>query len=108
VTPSSSSDAAVNSSGRSQVSPVRIATVRSCATALALRTPGGGYRIAIASYLGKGDSFGTSVLGFSVAYDDQNERDYEALAKAVVGAASHANRSTRRFRAGCAGSEPRP
>lgn len=49
-----------------------------------VRTPGGGYRIAIASYLGRGDSFGTSILDFSVAYADQNERDYESPVKAVT------------------------
>jgi hypothetical protein len=41
-----------------------------------------GYRIAIASYLGKGDSFGTSILDFCLAYADQNERDYESPVKA--------------------------
>jgi predicted alpha/beta hydrolase len=48
-----------------------------------VRTPGGGYRIAIASYLGRGDSFGTSILDFSVAYADQTEQDYQALVIAV-------------------------
>ena len=45
--------------------------------------PVGGYRIAIASYLGKGDSFGTSILDFCLACADQNERDYESPVKAV-------------------------
>ena len=63
-----------------------------------MRTPGGGYRIAIASYLGKGDSFGTSILDFSVAYADQNERDHESPVKAVVGAASCGNRSRPKLR----------
>ena len=48
-----------------------------------VRTPGGGHRIAVASYLGKGDSFGTSILDFCLAYADQKERDYESPVKAV-------------------------
>jgi hypothetical protein len=42
-----------------------------------------GDRIAIASYLGKGDNFDQAIADFSAAYADQNERDYEALAGAV-------------------------
>ena len=39
--------------------------------------------MAIAAYLGRGDSFDRAIADFSVAYADQNERDYEAFAKAV-------------------------
>ena len=42
-----------------------------------------GDRIAIAAYLGKGDAFDRALADFSVAYADQNERDYDAFAKAV-------------------------
>jgi hypothetical protein len=42
-----------------------------------------GDRIAIASYLGSGSSFDRAILSFSEAYAEQNERDYQALAKAV-------------------------
>jgi uncharacterized protein (DUF2252 family) len=42
-----------------------------------------GDRIAIASYLGKGDSFDHALAEFAAAYADQNERDYDALATAA-------------------------
>jgi len=42
-----------------------------------------GDRIAIASYLGNSDVFDRAIADFSSAYADQNERDYQALAKAV-------------------------
>jgi Uncharacterized protein conserved in bacteria (DUF2252) len=40
-------------------------------------------RIAIASYLGQGDLFDRAIAGFSAAYADQNERDYQAFTEAV-------------------------
>ena len=39
--------------------------------------------VAIAAYLGKSDAFDLSMTDFSERYADQNERDYEAFAKAV-------------------------
>jgi len=42
-----------------------------------------GDRIAIASYLGGGDTFDRAIVRFASAYADQNERDYEALLRAV-------------------------
>lgn len=42
-----------------------------------------GDRIAIASYLGKGDKFDQAIADFSAAYADQNERDYNAFVAAV-------------------------
>ena len=42
-----------------------------------------GDRIAIASYLGRGDSFDRAIADFSASYAEQNEQDYEALVKAV-------------------------
>ena len=56
---------------------------RLCARALARAHARWGDRIAIGSYLGKGDSFEVALADFSRAYADQNERDYEALVKAV-------------------------
>ena len=42
-----------------------------------------GDRIAIASYLGKADTFDRALAEFAVAYADQNERDHAALRKAA-------------------------
>ena len=39
--------------------------------------------MAIAAYLGKGDAFDRAIAAFSVAYADQNERDYDAFVTAV-------------------------
>ena len=39
--------------------------------------------IAIAAYLGKSDVFDQAIGEFSVAYADQNERDYAAMKDAV-------------------------
>ena len=54
-----------------------------CGWTLARAHARSGDRIAIAAYLGKGDSFDRAIVEFSHAYADQNERDYAALAKAV-------------------------
>jgi uncharacterized protein (DUF2252 family) len=56
---------------------------RICAATLARAHARWGDRIAIASYLGKGDSFDRAIAAFSAAYADQNEKDYEAFAAAV-------------------------
>jgi len=56
---------------------------RICGATLARGHARWGDRIAIASYLGKGDAFDRAIAGFSVAYADQNDRDYEAFAAAV-------------------------
>jgi uncharacterized protein (DUF2252 family) len=42
-----------------------------------------GDRIALASYLGKGDTFDRALAEFAVAYADQNERDYATLKAAA-------------------------
>jgi hypothetical protein len=55
---------------------------RMCATALARAHARSGDRIAIASYLGSSDTFDRAIAEFSEAYADQNERDYDALARA--------------------------
>jgi uncharacterized protein (DUF2252 family) len=56
---------------------------RLCGATLARAHARWGDRIAIASYLGKGDAFDRAVADFASAYADQNERDYEAFAEAV-------------------------
>jgi uncharacterized protein (DUF2252 family) len=56
---------------------------RICAATLARAHARWGDRIAIASYLGKGDAFDRAIAAFSAAYADQNEKDYEAFAAAV-------------------------
>ena len=54
-----------------------------CGWTLARAHARSGDRIAIASYLGGSDVFDRAIADFSVAYADQNERDYAALKKAV-------------------------
>jgi uncharacterized protein (DUF2252 family) len=54
-----------------------------CGFLLARAHARSGDRIAIASYLGKGDAFDRAVADFAVAYADQNERDHAALRKAA-------------------------
>jgi len=56
---------------------------RPCGATLARAHARLGDRVAIAAYLGRGDSFDRALADFSVAYADQNERDYEAFARAV-------------------------
>ncbi len=56
---------------------------RMCAATLARAHARLGDRIAIASYLGKGDAFDRALADFSVAYADQNERDYADFAAGV-------------------------
>jgi uncharacterized protein (DUF2252 family) len=50
-----------------------------CGFLLARAHARSGDRIAIASYLGKGDAFDRALAEFAVAYADQNERDHAAL-----------------------------
>jgi len=54
-----------------------------CGWTLARAHARSGDRIAIASYLGNGDTFDRAVLDFSEAYAEQNERDYNELEAAV-------------------------
>ncbi len=56
---------------------------RICGETLARAHARWGDRIAIASYLGKGEAFDRAIAKFSTAYADQNERDHEALVRAV-------------------------
>jgi uncharacterized protein (DUF2252 family) len=54
-----------------------------CGWTLARAHARSGNRIAIAAYLGSGDSFDRAVTEFADAYADQNELDYRALADAA-------------------------
>ena len=56
---------------------------RLCGWTLARAHARSGDRIAIASYLGKGNVFDRAIVEFSQAYAEQNERDYRALRKAI-------------------------
>ena len=56
---------------------------RICGATLARAHARWGDRIAIASYLGKGDAFDRAIADFSAAYADQNERDYQAFTAAI-------------------------
>ena len=57
---------------------------RLCGQALAKAHARSGDAIAIASYLGGGDSFDRALATFAEAYADQNERDYTSLREAVT------------------------
>ncbi|MFI1399570.1 DUF2252 domain-containing protein [Streptomyces sp. NPDC020681] len=54
-----------------------------CGLTLARAHARSGDRVAIAAYLGKGDSFDRALAAFAEAYADQNERDHQALVDAV-------------------------
>ncbi|WP_394251341.1 DUF2252 domain-containing protein [Arthrobacter pityocampae] len=54
-----------------------------CGWTLARAHARSGDPVAIAAYLGKNDTFDRSITDFSKRYADQNERDYEAFAKAI-------------------------
>ncbi|KQX80691.1 MULTISPECIES: DUF2252 domain-containing protein [unclassified Streptomyces] len=54
-----------------------------CGATLARAHARSGDRIAIAAYLGGGDSFDRALVTFAEQYADQNERDHEALVTAV-------------------------
>jgi uncharacterized protein (DUF2252 family) len=54
-----------------------------CGWTLARAHARSGDRIAIAAYLGGGDSFDRAIIEFSNAYAEQNDRDYQALKAAV-------------------------
>jgi Uncharacterized protein conserved in bacteria (DUF2252) len=56
---------------------------RVCGATLARAHARWGDRIAISSYLGKGDAFDSAIADFSARYADQNERDYRAFNEAV-------------------------
>jgi uncharacterized protein (DUF2252 family) len=55
-----------------------------CGWSLARAHARSGDRIAIAAYLGKSKEFDRAIVDFSIAYADQNERDYHLLQDAVT------------------------
>ena len=61
-----------------------------CGRELARAHARAGDGIAIASYLGNGDTFDRAIARFAEAYADQNERDYAALKTAVEVGRVHA------------------
>lgn len=54
-----------------------------CGWTLARAHARSGDRVAIAAYLGKNDTFARSLVAFSAAYADQNERDFQLLEAAA-------------------------
>jgi uncharacterized protein (DUF2252 family) len=54
-----------------------------CGEALARAHARSGDRVAIASYLGKGDAFDQAMVRFAESYAEQNERDFERVAAAA-------------------------
>jgi uncharacterized protein (DUF2252 family) len=56
---------------------------RFCGATLARAHARWGDRIAMASYLGRGDTFDRAIAEFSASYADQNERDYQLFCEAV-------------------------
>jgi uncharacterized protein (DUF2252 family) len=56
---------------------------QACGWTLARAHARSGDRVAIASYLGKGERFENAIADFSELYADQNERDYATLAQAA-------------------------
>ncbi len=56
---------------------------RICGWTLARAHARSGDRIAIAAYLGGGDSFEEAIAKFAEDYADQSERDHEALVAAI-------------------------
>jgi uncharacterized protein (DUF2252 family) len=55
-----------------------------CGATLARAHARWGDRVAIGSYLGKGDRFDRAIADFSTSYADQNQRDYSAFVDAVT------------------------
>jgi hypothetical protein len=55
-----------------------------CGWSLARAHARSGDRIAIAAYLGKSKEFDRAIGDFSIAYADQNERDYRLLQDEVT------------------------
>ena len=59
-------------------------TARAAARTLARAHARSGDRVAIATYIGRGEAFPAALGEFAAAYADQNERDHEALTAAAV------------------------
>ena len=72
-----------------QMTPQTLGTyAQLCGWTLAHGHARSGDRIAIASYLGSNDSFDRAIADFSVAYADQNERDYAKVKQLLQAARS--------------------
>ena len=54
-----------------------------CGRALALSHARSGDSAMLCGYMGKGETFDEAIADFSIAYADQNEKDYEVFKKAV-------------------------
>ena len=54
-----------------------------CGRALALSHARSGSSVLLSGYMGKADTFDRALASFAVAYADQNEKDHEALDRAV-------------------------
>ena len=54
-----------------------------CGRALALSHARSGSSVAISGYMGRSDAFDKAIASFSMAYADQNEKDHQALERAV-------------------------
>jgi len=54
-----------------------------CGRALALSHARSGSSVILSGYMGKSDTFDRAIAAFSVAYADQNEKDHDALDRAV-------------------------
>ncbi len=54
-----------------------------CGRALALSHARSGSSMLLSGYMGKSDTFDRAIASFSLAYADQNERDHDALDRAV-------------------------
>jgi uncharacterized protein (DUF2252 family) len=61
-----------------------VAYARVCGWTLARAHARSGDRIAMAAYLGASPAFDRAIASFAEAYADQNQRDYEALQRAVA------------------------
>jgi hypothetical protein len=67
----------------SMIPPGLALYARLCGGTLARAHARSGDRIAIAAYLGKSEAFDQAIAEFSVAYADQNERDYQTMLSAI-------------------------
>jgi uncharacterized protein (DUF2252 family) len=63
--------------------PEMIAYADWCGQALALSHARSGDPAMLSGYMGTSDSFDKAIAGFSVAYADQNEKDYASLLRAI-------------------------
>jgi len=79
---------------------------RLCPDTLAHPHARSGDRIAIASYLGNGDAFDRALLAFSIAYADQNDRDYAELRAVVESRCARSSELTEAARRGLREQQP--